>query len=500
MNRFVTGITVALVSLGWASLASSQMVDGTLSGDEGLYGAALSIQNTDTGFGDSTLGDPQFGGSGSEIDQVFGAVANGRLHVLITGNLEGVQGGAGQFNKLEVFIDSAAGGVNTIVGADLPAAVDAYCCGGPGTTDGALQRMNGLKFDTQFSPDRFLTFTNGFESITDSNGNSSTFWAMSSHYADLTQGASGQVGALGMRLNAFGSEPGLSTGEIIDQNNNDGSLEQMFADPGFRDMSNVVDLQMAINNSNTVGVIGGADPIWDTLGDPFNVITGIEFSIPLSQLGAVTGDIKLAAFVNGNGHHYASNQFAGFGVLGNNLGGDGLGGFTGDLSGVDLSAVTGDQFVTIAYTPSNVDVDFDGDGLVNCNDVDALVAEIVAGTNQAQFDLNGDNVVGIDDLYVWLADGATFNGFSSPYLVGDANLSGSVDVTDFAIVNVNKFGPGAAWCKGDFNADGFVDVSDVGAWNSNKFTSSLVNVVPEPSAVGLWMLAAGSLLMTIRRR
>ena len=47
--------------------------------------------------------------------------------------------------------------------------------------------------------------------------------------------------------------------------------------------------------------------------DPQNVTTGLEFSIPLSQIGNPTGNIKLTAFVNGGGHNYSSNQVFGGG-------------------------------------------------------------------------------------------------------------------------------------------------------------------------------------------
>ncbi len=113
---------------------------------------------------------------------------------------------------------------------------------------------------------------------------------------------------------------------------------------------------MAINNSNTAGVTGAAPftlPTTDTdgglrpAGNPQDVLTGIEFSIPLSEIGYTSGPIKLFAFVNGGGHDYASNQFSGAGILDGNLGGNGFGGFTGDLSGVLMTDFAGDQFVTI---------------------------------------------------------------------------------------------------------------------------------------------------------
>ncbi|MEQ8211585.1 MAG: PEP-CTERM sorting domain-containing protein [Lacipirellulaceae bacterium] len=447
-----------LIGLIGAGQAVGQItIDGTA--DIG-YGSSLSIQDTNTQFGNATDGDPINGGGGSEINQVFGTVDNGRLYVTITGNLET------NFNKLEIFIDSVAGGVNTIDGANLPGGVDPFCCGGfeppnGGNTDntGALQRMEGLTFDTGFEADHYLTITHGFETALDS---SITFYAASAHYADLTQGASGDSAALGMQLahrglpnvlrgttgdfdvdgNVDGGEfltfqrnlgalnptrnegdatgdgmvnaddlgvyqtvygfdvanagfdgflfapqngaidnsdsllgpalPGLSQGELIDKNyvlapgpggatdaSGAGRITEELefalpvdpADTGntfsHRDMDNIVDLELAIDNSNTEGVSGDGPFTTPTTGDPENVMTGVEFSIPLSEIGNPTGDIKIVAFINGGGHDFASNQFTGDGVLDANLGGNGFGGFTGDLSGVDLSDFAGDQFVTV---------------------------------------------------------------------------------------------------------------------------------------------------------
>jgi len=387
--------------------------------DPAFYGAPLSIQNTKTNFGDNTSPDlVATADGGSEINQVFGVIANGRLYVTITGNLEP------NFNKMEVYIDSGPGGVNEIIGSALPAGVDAFCCGGFGTTDGALQRQDFLKFDTDFTANHYLTFSNGGENVADRG-----FWAISAHYADLTQGVNGTVVRAGMQLaplglphvmrgplgpdfnedffvdggdfltwqrgfgvgttkaegdatgdemvgaadlalweERFGDErnlqdfpyvpwpggpssanligpalPGLGHGQLIDKNyamgpggctgnGGEGCIapELQFALPvdpndptnsqNHRDFDNTIGLEMAFDNSNIAGVEGGSGEPWQTEGDPQNVFTGLEFSIPLSSLGNPTGDIKLLAFINGSGHDWASNQFSGVGVLQPNFG------------------------------------------------------------------------------------------------------------------------------------------------------------------------------------
>lgn len=141
------------------------------------------------------------------------------------------------------------------------------------------------------------------------------------------------------------------------------------------------------------------------------------------------------------------------------------------------------------------DCDFDLDLACDIDDIDALVEEIVAGTNDLAFDLTGDGVVDLDDIIDpadgWLLQAGEENiGADRPYLVGDANLDERVDGEDFILWNLNKFTPVAAWSAGDFNADGLVDGPDFIEWNINKFESSDgVAPVPEPSGVLLSLLA-----------
>ncbi len=433
MKHLASALSISLLAAGVAQ--GQVVIDGTV---DATYGTALSVQNTSTGFGDTNDPDPQTAGGpwedtvnggslydgGSEIDAVYGVVDNGYLNIFIAGNLED------KFNKLEIFIDSESGvGQNTIDGANLPVAVDAFCCGGFGTTDGALQRMNGLTFDADFAADYFLTISNGGESAGGLLGD--TGWMVTAHWAELNNGSSGLVAALGGQLNAGGLEPGLSQGELVDQNNNDPigtPLHEFFepwdaiSDPNndlnHRDMENTIGLLMGVNNSNAYaddgeepavpiagGVIGGVDGNFvaeQTYVDlAAQVTTGFEFAIPLSAIGNPTGDIKITAFINGDGHHYASNQFSGVGVLSNNLGGDGVAGFTGDLSGVDLSAIAGDQFVTISQ---GLEGDLNGDGFVGLDDLDIVLGawNQTVPPADAAADPSGDGYVGLDDLDIVL--------------------------------------------------------------------------------------------------
>ncbi len=155
-----------------------------------------------------------------------------------------------------------------------------------------------------------------------------------------------------------------------------------------------------------------------------------------------------------------------------------------DGGGVNL----GDAFLFLAGAITG---DFDGDGDYDCVDVDGLVAEIVAVSNDPAYDLTGDGSVNGDDLEQWLVEAGNFN-IGAPYLPGDANLSGAVDGEDFIAWNADKFSATAAWCRADFNADGITDGADFIIWNMNKFTSSGQQAVPEPTG-GVFLILLGLL-------
>ena len=117
-----------------------------------------------------------------------------------------------------------------------------------------------------------------------------------------------------------------------------------------------------------------------------------------------------------------------------------------------------------------------------------------------QFDLNIDGQISLVDRGQWLSLAATENGFTSPYIVGDANLDGRVDGSDFNLWNANKFTFTTDWDRGDFSGDGGVDGADFNFWNAAKFTSSGTSAVPEPQFGGVIMsLCVGWALAGNRR-
>jgi autotransporter-associated beta strand protein len=108
----------------------------------------------------------------------------------------------------------------------------------------------------------------------------------------------------------------------------------------------------------------------------------------------------------------------------------------------------------------------------------------------------------------WLDDGSSTVQVAAA-LYGDANLDGSVDLSDFTFLAANFNGTSKVWAQGDFNYDGAVDLSDFTflAGNFNKTLAAgsgssgavLGATVPEPTALSVLALT-GCALARRRRR
>ena len=146
--------------------------------------------------------------------------------------------------------------------------------------------------------------------------------------------------------------------------------------------------------------------------------------------------------------------------------------------------------------------DFDGDGSLGVGDIDAIAAEIQAGTNGAAFDLTGDGVVDAADLTAFVGGADKLNTW-----IGDSNLDGEFNSSDFVVVfGIGKFETGAAatWAEGDWNGDGVFGSGDfVAAFTDGGFEigpkgGAAAASVPEPSSLAILLIGASALL--IRRR
>ncbi len=235
MNK--TLCATALLAMTGAAFAGS--IDGANFGAD--YGPALWSQNVGTQFGNNTDASVDFA-NGSEIDALYGSISGTTLFLGVAGNLET------NFNKLNIVLDYASGGQNTLSGL------------------ANLGNLDGLTFDTGFEADAVLSFT---------SGNNPIEWYVDGSLADGTGGFLGG-----------GAVSGPLTVQLAG-----------------------ADITFSQDNSNVGGVGNLGDP-FDS--DPASVTTGVEIAIDLGALGwdGVT-PINIAGWVNGGGNDFLSNQVIG---------------------------------------------------------------------------------------------------------------------------------------------------------------------------------------------
>ena len=277
--------------LGAAAAAAAPVLDGTLDASYSLR----AVQTVQTQFGDANPN------GGSELDAAYARIEGGTLYLMLTGNLEN------NFNKLNIFIDSVAGGQNVLQN-------DANNGGNNPTNDGWAGKYAGFTFDAGFDADYMIIVRNG-------NFGGDRF---DIDYAVIGGGA----GAFELATDIFG-------GSLTGSNAN--------ALP-------VAGIGIAFDRSNTAGVTGGTGAADQTAAAA--VTTGIELAIPLLALGnPVPEDILVSAMINGSNHDYLSNQFlGGLTPPQGNLGGDGAGNFNGTVGQINLQAAYagGNQFFSVA--------------------------------------------------------------------------------------------------------------------------------------------------------
>ncbi len=335
----ITQISIVAALLVVSPALGQLVVDGTR--DKG-YGAAVAVQNTTTGFGDSTLGVVD-AANGSELDNFHAAIDGGVLYLFFGGNLES------NFNKFELFIDSGIGGQNSVRGDNA----DVDFNGLNRLGESAVAAGDGMKFDECFSANFYLTTTCG--------GTPTTLYANVAQV--LTDG--GGMGAY------------LGSGA-----------------PGTVAIDNVkYGVKVALNNANILGVgpDGGS-------ADGSGVSTGIEVAIPLSLIGydaASQQNIKVCAMINGGGHDWVSNQVIG-----------GLGAGSANLAEprlVNFATIAGLQYAVVVVDASEPDcpvvppscpADLNGDGVIDGADL----ATVLSGWGTDGGDTNGDGITDGADL------------------------------------------------------------------------------------------------------
>ena len=269
--------------VGFAFPADAITVDGQL---DAAYGSALSVQTTQTNFGDSPLGLVTYAG-GSEWDAGYGVIREGTLHLFLAGNLGGYYLGfeAHPADRLYLFLDSAPGGEN-------PLRADA-----PSGWSGLPATLAGMTFDTEFVPDHF--FQSRIYNMP---------YELNVDYAELPTAGGGADYFLGA---AGPGGPGTLTGG-----------------------TNPYGILAACDNSNVGGVTAGCDA---ASGE--GVTRGIEMAIPLAAIGNPTGCVKVLAVGSRDGAPIMNQTLGpvppGTCTLGS------------DFAAIDFGSLAGEQYFTI---------------------------------------------------------------------------------------------------------------------------------------------------------
>jgi hypothetical protein len=278
MRMFLVMTTVLLTA---ATACAAPTVDGT---KDAAYGAALAVQTVQTGFVDNA----------DELNAAYGKIDAGRLYLMLTGNIND------NFNRLEIFIDSAAGGQNVFDSSG---------------NDNA-SNMDGLVFDPGFTANFHVIVRRGNDLGNDQ---------FNVDFADLNaQSASGYFDILGGLAGSGATGTGVNASPI----------------------------GVGYNDSNVAGILGNA-PLAADQAAALAVTTGLEISIALADLDYVGGPIRVMAGINNQGHNYWSNQFlGGLPAPQDVLGSDEQGGFTGE-GAIDMTHFRGEQFFTVVPEPSS---------------------------------------------------------------------------------------------------------------------------------------------------
>jgi hypothetical protein len=348
-----------------AALASASfgqiVIDGVL--DAG-YGNPKAAQANDTGFGNATDGVTGYA-NGSELNGMWIKVdpVDGHLYLFFSGNLES------NFNKVEIFIDGFAGeGQNALRGDNPDVDFNGLNAMGADDDNGIL----GLVFDEGFAPDFWMgTTLGGYDPNASPSG--------PTQYANIAQLLTGGQGVGAYIGNGAFSDAVAGSNLLVDQ---------------------VYGIQTSINNSNVLGVGEGVT-------DGCGVTTGLEVKVPLFLFWDSTSEIKVCAFINGQGHDYASNQFLPALPAGSaNPGGDGVGGYIGGNPAAlrfDLNAFAGAQFVGADGPDAcggggggGCAGDLDASGTVDAGDIGSLL--LLFGSSDAAGDLDGSGTVDAGDI------------------------------------------------------------------------------------------------------
>jgi hypothetical protein len=146
---------------------------------------------------------------------------------------------------------------------------------------------------------------------------------------------------------------------------------------------------------------------------------------------------------------------------------------------------------------SDIEGDFNGNGVLDAADIDQLSAQVRAATNDPLFDLNTDSLVDDLDRHAWVRD------LKQTYF-GDADLNGSFDSTDLVqVLGSGEYEDGfdlnSTWLTGDWEGDGDFTSGDLVLALADGGYEAGAAAVPEPNGIILAMGAAAIAAFRHRR-
>ncbi len=147
--------------------------------------------------------------------------------------------------------------------------------------------------------------------------------------------------------------------------------------------------------------------------------------------------------------------------------------------------------------------DFDGDGVCDITDLDALLYDGQALQLLDPYDLNSDGAVDLLDRDEWYSSASLENGVE--LVPGDTNLDGRVVASDLNDLGRNwQRTDATSVAQGDFDGNGLVgagDLNEIGlSWQFGVAAAANASAVPEPSSLALGALGLGGFFMALRRR
>ncbi|MCU0688339.1 MAG: hypothetical protein MUE97_01155, partial [Phycisphaerales bacterium] len=259
--------TFTPANVATAPLVDGFMDDGVTAGSTGIYGAAVAVQTCFTGFGNSNTGNAVRSTNGSELNGLYVVRndATSTLYVMVAGNLEN------NGNRLNIFIDSIAGGQNRILNTTsgfnglLP------------NLGADASNTNGFTFDTGFEADYALSINCNFAAAPT---NPQIFIDWATFPTELPPVGS-FIGFAGFP--PFGPAPTFV-------------LPAGFTALAATGGDGTPDVRVAIDNRNTGGVLGTPVASGPSVAPSVDLAYGSEFNAVYSR---VVGD-TLFVMVTGN--------------------------------------------------------------------------------------------------------------------------------------------------------------------------------------------------------